>query len=110
MIYVKNFAATINGKSCEKGDSIPANVQGRNWAPLFFDEKAEIERPGGALYIQNLDGDKDADGKVQTYFPSSRGYKTARYTLAFYIDKKDRKLQKHGSLQAEPTIQHSPMT
>ena len=79
---------------CGLGDSIPANVQGRNWAPLFFDEKAEIERPGGALYIQNLDGDKDADGKVQTYFPSSRGYKTARYTLAFYIDKKDRKLQK----------------
>ena len=44
--------------------------------------------------IQNLDGEKDADGKVQTYFPSSRGYKTARYTLAFYIDKKDHKLKK----------------
>ena len=27
---------------CGLGDSIPAEVQGRNFAPLFFDEKAEI--------------------------------------------------------------------
>ena len=40
------------------GDSIPAEVQGRNFAPLFFDEKAEIVRPTGALYIQNIDGEK----------------------------------------------------
>ena len=37
-------------------DSIPATVQGRNYAPLFFDEKADIVRPTGALYIQNMDG------------------------------------------------------
>ena len=43
---------------CGLGDSIPAEVQGRNFAPLFFDEKAEIVRPTGALYIQNLDGEK----------------------------------------------------
>ena len=36
---------------CGLGDSIPAEVQGRNFAPLFFDEKAEIVRPTGALYI-----------------------------------------------------------
>ncbi|MDE6171712.1 MAG: arylsulfatase, partial [Bacteroides sp.] len=70
------------------------NVQGRNWASLFLNEKTEMERPAGALYIQNLDGEKDADGKVTTYFPSARGYKTARYTLALYIDKKDRALKK----------------
>ena len=47
---------------CGLGDSIPAEVQGRNFAPLFFDEKAEIVRPTGALYIQNVDGDKDENG------------------------------------------------
>ena len=75
-------------------DSIPAEVQGRNYAPLFFDEKAEIVRPSGALYIQNMDGEKDAEGLVRSYFPSSRGFKSARYTLALYIDRKDRRLAK----------------
>ena len=75
-------------------DSIPATVQGRNYAPLFFDEKADIVRPTGALYIQNMDGEKDADGKVRTYFPSARGFKSAKYTLALYIDRKDHKLTK----------------
>ena len=79
---------------CGLGDSIPAEVQGRNFAPLFFDEKAEIVRPAGALYIQNLDGEKDKDGLVQSYFPSSRGIKTARYTLALYIDRKTKQLKK----------------
>ena len=56
-------------------DSIPAEVQGHNYAPLFFDEKADIVRPTGALYIQNLDGEKDAEGMgpVPTS-PSSRGF------------------------------------
>lgn len=49
-------------------DSIPANVQGHNYAPLFFNEKADIVRPAGALYIQNVDGKKDEDGKVRSYF------------------------------------------
>ncbi len=79
---------------CGLGDFIPSAVQGRNFAPLFLDEKAKIVRPDAALYIQNLDGEKDAEGLVQTYFPSSRGIKTARYTLAFYIDRKTRKLTK----------------
>ena len=75
-------------------DSIPAEVQGRNYAPLFFDEKADIVRPTGALYIQNLDGEKDAEGMVRSYFPSSRGFKSARYTLALYIDRENHKLVK----------------
>lgn len=75
-------------------DSIPTEVQGRNYAPLFFDEKTEIVRPTGALYIQNMDGEKDADGKVTTYFPSARGFKSAQYTLALYIDRKEHKLVK----------------
>lgn len=75
-------------------DSIPTAVQGRNYAPLFFDEKADMVRPTGALYIQNVDGEKDAEGKVQTYFPSARGFKSARYTLALYIDRQTRQLKK----------------
>lgn len=75
-------------------DSIPAEVQGRNYAPLFFDEKADMARPAGALYLQNLDAEKDADGKVQTYFPSARGFKSARYTLTLYIDRQTRRLKK----------------
>lgn len=51
-------------------------------------------RPSGALYIQNMDGEKDAEGLVRSYFPSSRGFKSARYTLALYIDRKDRRLAK----------------
>ena len=50
-------------------DSIPAEVQGRNYAPLFFDEKAEIVRPAGALYIQNLDGEKDKGWIGAILFP-----------------------------------------
>ena len=75
-------------------DSIPSTVQGRNYAPLFFDEKADVVRPTGALYIQNMDGEKDADGKVRSYFPSARGFKTAKYTLALYIDRKTHQLKK----------------
>lgn len=71
-------------------DSIPAEVQGRNYAPLFFDADARVERPSGALYLQNLDGETDADGKVIDYFPSARGFKTADYTLALYIDREGR--------------------
>jgi len=36
----------------------------------------------------NSDGDKNTAGKVISYFPVSRGIKTARYTLAIDIDKK----------------------
>lgn len=77
---------------CGLGNSIPAEVQGRNYAPLFFDEKVDMERPAGALYIQNVDGEKDSNGLVQSYLPSSRGIKTAHYTLALYIDRKTKQL------------------
>lgn len=75
-------------------ESIPATVQGRNFAPLFYDADAQVVRPTGALYIQNMDGEKNADGLVQTYFPASRGFKSVKYTLALYIDRKEHKLVK----------------
>lgn len=75
-------------------ESIPSTVQGRNFAPLFYDANAQVVRPTGALYIQNMDGEKNADGLVQNYFPASRGFKSAKYTLALYIDRKEHKLVK----------------
>lgn len=78
---------------CGLGNAVPKEVQGRDFAPLFFDEKADIARPAGALYIQNVDGKKDVNGLVQNYFPSARGIKTARYTLALYIDRHTKQLK-----------------
>ena len=66
---------------------IPSEVQGTDYSALFFDKNAKIKRPEGALYLQNVDGEKNADGKVISYFPKARGIKTADYTLALYIDR-----------------------
>lgn len=65
---------------------IPATVQGKNYAPLFY-ETSDLPRPASALYIQNLDGEKDENGLVINYFPKSRGIKIGHYTLALYINK-----------------------
>ena len=47
------------------------------------------------LFIcEGMYGEKDKDGLVQSYFPSSRGIKTARYTLALYIDRETKQLKK----------------
>jgi hypothetical protein len=47
----------------------------------------------GALYIKNVDGDKDADGKVISYFPVARGIKTHRYTMSLTIDRQTKELK-----------------
>lgn len=79
---------------CDMKSSIPENVQGNNYASLFFNPNSkQVKRPEGALYLQNLDGNKDQKGRVLSYFPKSRGIKTKDYTLALYIDK-NRKLEK----------------
>lgn len=46
------------------------------------------------LYIQNLDGEKNRDGLVQSYFPSLCGIKMVRYTLALYIGRETERLKK----------------
>lgn len=68
--------------------AIPAEVQGRNFSSIFLGQESNIVRPDGALYIQNVDGEKNEKGEVMTYHPSSRGWKSAHYTLALYINKK----------------------
>ena len=70
--------------------NIPATVQGRDYSSLFINGHAAMKRPDAALYIQNMDGNKGKDGVVTDYFPSVRGIKTSRYTLAFYIDRKNK--------------------
>ncbi len=75
-------------------EKIPVEVQGVNLAPLFFGNYMSVKRPTGVLYFQNLDGEKNADGLVQDYFPSSRGIKTTRHTLALYINRERHQLVK----------------
>lgn len=71
-------------------EDTPDTLHGRNLAPLFFDAKAKVKRPEGALYFRNIDGRKDADGLVRDYFPNGRGIKTDRYTMAIFIDRNHR--------------------
>ncbi|MCT4589150.1 MAG: sulfatase [Carboxylicivirga sp.] len=67
-------------------DKIPDEVQGNDYAnALKGDEKSK--RPESALYIKNVNGEKDEEGLVQSYFPVSRGIKTHRYTLELVIDR-----------------------
>lgn len=77
---------------CGLSKHIPESVQGRDYSPVFYQKK--IKRPQAALYIQNMDGEKDTEGLVRSYFPSSRGIKTNRYTLAIYIDRNTKKIKK----------------
>lgn len=79
---------TLLGLSGLEGD-IPKSVQGQNLASLFLGEPMNPNKYDNlALYIQNINGDKDKDGNIINYLPSARGIRTQDYTLAFYIDKK----------------------
>ena len=90
MISTPDIMPTMLGMSnLEK--FIPTGIHGHNYAPFFKEENTEtVVRPEGALYIQNMDGEKDKDGKVISYFPRSRGIKTHKYTLALYIDRENK--------------------
>lgn len=72
------------------GDQIPAEVEGRDFSALFTEDNAKIKRPTSALYMQNFDGKRESDGKVYSFFPSARGLKTDKYTLAIYIDRNNK--------------------
>ena len=90
MISTPDIMPTMLGMSnLEK--FIPKGIHGHNYAPFFKEENTEtVVRPEGALYIQNMDGEKDKDGNVISYFPRSRGIKTHKYTLALYIDRENK--------------------
>ena len=67
------------------GDKIPESVEGRNLASVLSGNGGECEIPDAALYIRNLDGEKDGDGLVRGIFPEARGVKTDRYTMEITI-------------------------
>lgn len=71
-------------------DEIPASVQGNDLSSWLASAKCKKGKPEGALYIRNVDGVKDAQGKVRNYFPVARGIKTDRYTLAITIDRQQK--------------------
>ncbi len=75
------------------GQRIPRDVQGSNFADYLLTGKNASFLPKSALYIRNLDGEKDENGKVISYFPETRGVKTDRYTLALTIHKETKKLK-----------------
>lgn len=68
--------------------SIPASVQGTDLSGEIKSNCLSAKAPKAVLYIQNMDGKKDVEGKVISYFPAARGVKTERYTLAIFIDRK----------------------
>ncbi len=69
-------------------DEIPASVEGKDLAPALLGEP--VERPQSALYIRNLNGQKDEDGMVRGIFPGARGVKTGRYSMEISIDRRYR--------------------
>ena len=74
-------------------DKIPDTVEGRNYADWLIGKDRTIPVRDAALYIRNTDGEKDADDKVISYFPISRGIKTKDYTWSLTIDKQSKKLE-----------------
>ena len=97
----------------QKGETIVDELQGKTYLPemVMGAQRKGIKltyctdtRPTQSivdnamhsdLFIcEGMYGEKDKDGLVQSYFPSSRGIKTARYTLALYIDRKTKQLKK----------------
>ena len=74
-------------------NKIPATVEGRDLSAELFRKKPSKQAPKAVLYIQNIDGRKNKEGKVLSYFPVARGVKTDRYTLSISIDKKTKQLK-----------------
>ena len=74
-------------------NKIPVTVEGTDLSAELMHQKPSKQAPKAVLYIQNIDGLKNNEGKVLSYFPVSRGVKTDRYTLAISIDKKTKQLK-----------------
>jgi len=75
------------------GKQIPRDVQGYDFSKTLLTNKVKGDIPNSVLYIKNIDGDKNEEGKVISYFPVTRGVKTSKYTLALTINKKTKELE-----------------
>lgn len=69
-------------------DMIPTTVQGTNYADIILSEESKQERPKSALYIRNVDGEKNDKSQAVSYFPVARGVKTHQYTFEITINRK----------------------
>lgn len=72
------------------GDRIPASVEGRDFSAILRQDAVQPERPRAALYLRNLDGERDAEGLVRGFFPEARGVKTPSHTMELCIDRDGR--------------------
>ena len=87
MISTPDIMPTLLGLA-NLQNSIPETVQGYNYAQILTESEPNVlDYPEVALYIKNIDGEKNKEGKVISYFPEGRGIKTKEYTLALFIDK-----------------------
>ena len=68
-------------------DRIPASVEGRDFSAVLRNDAVQPERPRAALYLRNLDGERDARGLVRGFFPQARGLKTLTHTMELQIDR-----------------------
>lgn len=68
-------------------DRIPESVEGRDLSKIFTNDKDQPARPKSAMYMRNLNGDKDENGLVVNYFPVARGVKTDRYTMELTVNR-----------------------
>lgn len=70
---------------------LPDSLPGYNWAKGCAQRtmtRRVKDAPRSVLYLQNVDGDKNTDGQVVSYFARCRGVVTDRYTLCFTINRK----------------------
>uniref|UniRef100_UPI004055A7A5 sulfatase family protein n=1 Tax=Alistipes sp. TaxID=1872444 RepID=UPI004055A7A5 len=68
------------------GERIPSTVQGEDLSAALRGE-ASAQRPEAALYMRNLNGERDQEGMVRGFFGEARGVKSARYTFEVDIDR-----------------------
>ncbi len=92
LLSTPDIMPTLLGLAGES-DRIPASVEGRDLSAVLRQEKCQPERPSVALYLRNLDGERDADGLVHGFFPVARGIKTPTHTFEITIDR-SRKLHR----------------
>jgi len=70
-------------------DKTPCTIQGHDLSKELLNSKLSKNAPKSVLYIRNVDGNRDSESKVISYFPVARGIVTDRYTLAITIDRKN---------------------
>lgn len=64
---------------------IPESAEGRDLSPALMENGKECDLPDCALYIRNVNGERDADGLVRGFFPVARGIKTHTHTFEIAI-------------------------